>query len=313
MPAGSLPAGGDTGAVSLSPPLSTRGTNGLEATVGQHDVSDTESKLVSDLLTPPGAPPQGPVMPTLSRPPSYKLARSAAARAPSQSAAARPPGSLQPMGGDRSQASISLLPGPASASGPGTEGAVWLVCFGRGDPFLAPGGDEWNDMADSYVPPAPARRIWRDVTGKRQIEATVTAVEGPLVATRGGVPGLRLSMFGHIVPDGATDGSWAADGRPASLTIRLSGLRPQARYALHILASGNTTKGGRVEEWFAEGAPGPGGRHWSGGTDGEERTSPLVPTAEGTLTLTFRFGAGYGTSGLNTLGIRETAAGPGAP
>lgn len=253
------------------------------------------------------SPRPGPVMPTLSRPPSYKLAKSSAARTASQPEARASPGTLRSMGGDRARSGITLLPNPAR-SGPAVEDAtVWLVCFGRGAPFVAPGGVEWNDMADEYVPPATAKRVWRDVTGRRQIEATLTATEGPLAATRGGVEGLRLAMFGHIVPDAATDGAWAADGKPALLSIRLSGLRPQARYAIHPVLAGNTTRGGPVEEWVAEGAPGPGGRHVSRGADGPELTAPLVPTADGTLTLTFRFSAGYGSSGINTLGIREMA------
>ena len=250
------------------------------------------------------APAPGPVMPALSRPPSYKLARSSASRVPP--GANRQAGGLQTMGGDRSQAGLSLLPSPAAAAA--ARGTVWLVCFGRSDPFLAPGGIVWNDMADAFVPPAPAKRAWKDTGGRREIEATLVSIEGPLVATRGGVAGQRLVMFGHIVPDDATDGAWAADGRPASLVIRLSGLRPDARYVIHVFAGGNTTKGGRVEEWSAEGAPGPAGRHWSTGTDGAELTSPLVPTAEGTLTLAFRFSAGYGSSGINTLGICEVPA-----
>jgi predicted phosphodiesterase len=290
------PAGGGR---SLS--LATAGEDadrfGLQATLGQ-------SLTNSEFRAHEQAPSPGPVMPTLSRPPSYKLARSSASRMPSGTN--RSTGGMQAMGGDRSQTGLTLLPSPAASAA--VRGAIWLVCFGRGDPFLAPGGVVWNDMADAFVPPAPAKRAWRDVGGRREIEATMVSVEGPLVATRGGVSGLRLVMFGHIVPDDATDGAWAADGRPASLVIRLSGLRPEARYAIHVLASGNTTKGGRVEEWSVEGAPGPAGRHGSTGTDGPELTAPLVPTADGTLTLAFRFGAGYGSSGINTLGICEVPA-----
>ncbi len=283
------------GARSLSP--ADGGIVDSQVSGGQH-VMGREFRATGQAPTP------GPVMPTLSRPPSYKLAKSSASRVPP--GANRPAGGLQTTGGDRSQAGLSLLPSPAAVAA--VRGTVWLVCFGRGDPFLAPGGVVWNDMADAFVPPAPARRAWRDIGGRREIEATITSVEGPLVSTRGGVSGLRLVMFGHIVSDDATDGAWAADGRPASLVIRIADLRPEARYVIHVLAAGNTTKGGRVEEWSVEGAPGPAGRHWSTGTDGSELTSPLVPTAEGTLTLAFRFAAGYGSSGINTLGICEVPA-----
>jgi len=297
--------GGDRDAAmsSVSPPMSppNQDADGVQKTAGQVD-GDYAFRAMEP------APAPGPVIPALSRPPSYKLARSSASRVPP--GANRQAGGLQTMGGDRSQAGLSLLPSPlpSPAAAAAARGTVWLVCFGRSDPFLAPGGVVWNDMADAFVPPASAKRAWKDAGGRREIEATVVSVEGPLVATRGGVAGQRLVMFGHIVPDDATDGAWAADGNPASLGIRLAGLRPDARYVIHVFAGGNTTKGGRVEEWSVEGAPGPAGRHWSTGTDGAELTSPLVPTAEGTLTLAFRFAAGYGSSGINTLGICEVPA-----
>lgn len=252
-------------------------------------------------------PPAAPGVPTLSRPPSYRLAKSQAARMATVPGAVRPAAPLVAQAGVGTSAADLALEEPAKAPTPpaGVPGAMWFVCFGRGERFAAPGGVVWNQMTAPRLPAPAERHEWRDSAGRRGITATVSAEGGPIDTFRGGVTGQRLTMFGVAVPDEATDGAWAADGQAGALRIRLAGLNPQAEYVVEAALFGNSATAGRVEGWSVEGMSGPGGYHLSGPVEGPDRSVPVQPAADGTMTLTFRFGAGPGISGINALGLQE--------
>ena len=187
-------------------------------------------------------------------------------------------------------------------------GTVWLVRFGRAENKPVDAQVHWNNMSDFHMPARDHQRFWRDSRNGRSLTATLVDVQGPMVTDKGGVTKQNPYFFGFKAPPGATQGAWSSNGATAALTWKLSGLNPYADYLFMPLLNGARADSGAVRAWTVQGTEGKNGVYRAEKVEGYDLSTPVRPSAGGTILLTFQFGAGAGSSGLNALAIKELAA-----